>query len=156
MLHSHQQRDVALCVRRICIVGYTGPGFINAVIRRSLGVERSAVGSTGGGESECGEKSGDWQHVRAKCWALCADQLEAGESEGAQKLNALIRLLATREDWRHFVVRMHPATWSRIMPYLDYNLSFPKPGVPMDMDGGPHDDVNTIKVVWREVVRHPY
>lgn len=76
--------------------------------------------------------------------------------EGAQRLNALIRLLATHEDWRHLVVRMHPATWSRIMPYLDYNLSFPKPGVPMDMDGGPHDDASTIEVVWREVVRHPY
>lgn len=75
---------------------------------------------------------------------------------GAQRLNALIRLLATREEWRHFVVRMHPATWSQIMPYLDYNLSFPKPGVPMDMDGGPHDDARTIEVVWREVVRHPY
>ncbi len=75
---------------------------------------------------------------------------------GAQQLNALIRLLATREDWRHFVVRMHPSTWSRIIPYLDYNLSFPKPGVPMDMDGGPHEDPGTIEVVWREVVRHPY
>ncbi len=76
--------------------------------------------------------------------------------EAAQRLNALIRRLATQEDWRHFVVRMHPATWSRIMPYLDYNLSFPKPGVPMDMDGGPHEDASTIEVVWREVVRHPY
>jgi hypothetical protein len=76
--------------------------------------------------------------------------------EGAQQLNALIRRLAAREDWRHFAVRMHPSTWSRIMPYLDYNLTFPKPGVPMDMDGGPHDDVATIEVVWREVVRHPY
>lgn len=76
--------------------------------------------------------------------------------KGAQQLNALIRLLATREDWRHLVVRMHPSTWSRIMPYLDYNLSFPKPGVPMDMDCGPHDDVNTIEVVWREAARHPY
>ena len=75
---------------------------------------------------------------------------------GAQQLNALIRRLAARENWRHFVVRMHPSTWSRIMPYLDYNLSFPKPGVPMDMDGGPHDDADTIEVVWREVVRHPY
>ena len=51
---------------------------------------------------------------------------------------------------------LHPGTWSRIMPYLDYNLSFPKPGVPMDMDGGPHGDISTIEVVWREVVRHPY
>lgn len=76
--------------------------------------------------------------------------------EGAQQLNRLIRLLAAQEDWRHFAVRMHPSTWSRIMPYLDYNLSFPKPGVPMDMDGGPHDDVNTIEVVWRNVARHPY
>ncbi len=74
----------------------------------------------------------------------------------AQELNALIRRLAVEHDWRHLVVRMHPATWSRVMPYLDYNLSFPKPGIPMDMDGGSFDDGSRIEVVYRAVVRHPY
>ena len=77
-------------------------------------------------------------------------------AHGAQELNALIRRLAVTEDWRHMVVRMHPTTWSRVMPYLDYNLSFPKPGIPMDMDGGVFEEVTRIEVVYREVVRHPY
>jgi len=74
----------------------------------------------------------------------------------AQRLNDLVRRIAVDHDWRHLVVRMHPATWSRVMPYLDYNLSFPKPGIPMDMDGGPFEDRERIEVVYREVVRHPY
>jgi hypothetical protein len=74
----------------------------------------------------------------------------------ALRLNQLIRRIAVDHDWRHLVVRMHPATWSQVMPYLDYNLAFPKPGIPMDMDGGVFEDTRRIEVVWREVVRHPY
>jgi hypothetical protein len=74
----------------------------------------------------------------------------------ATQLNHLIRRIAVDHDWRHLVVRMHPSTWRQVMPYLDYNLSFPKPGIPMDMDGGVFEDTRRIEVVWREVVRHPY
>lgn len=136
-------------------MGYAEPSFINAVISRMIEAVGSAVGSTGVGAAECGvdlvmpSREGEVLGVVRRPsggWGV----------ESAQQLNALIRLLAAREDWRHVVVRMHPGTWSRIMPYLDYNLSFPKPGVPMDMDGGLHEDASTIEVVWREVVRHPY
>lgn len=75
---------------------------------------------------------------------------------GALELNRLIRRLTVDHDWRHLVVRMHPATWSQVMPYLDYNLAFPKPGIPMDMDGEVFGDRQRIEVVWRETVRHPY
>jgi hypothetical protein len=75
---------------------------------------------------------------------------------GAMELNRLVRRIAVDHDWRHMVVRMHPATWRQVMPYLDYNLSFPKPGIPMDMDGGEFEDTRRIEVVYREVVRHPY
>lgn len=74
----------------------------------------------------------------------------------ALQLNDLIRRIAVDHDWRHLVVRMHPSTWRQVMLYLDYNLSFPKPGIPMDMDGGTFEDRRRIEVVYREVVRHPY
>jgi hypothetical protein len=76
--------------------------------------------------------------------------------DAAMALNALVRRIAAQHDWRHLVVQMHPSTWRQVMPYLDYNLSFPKPGVPMDMDGGVFEDTGRIDVVYREVVRHPY
>lgn len=75
---------------------------------------------------------------------------------GALQLNRLVRRLAVDHDWRHLVIQMHPATWRQVMPYLDYNLSFPTPGIPMDMDGGIFADRERIDVVYREVVRHPY
>jgi hypothetical protein len=74
----------------------------------------------------------------------------------ALELNSLVRRLAAAHDWRHLVIQMHPATWRQVFPYLDYNLSFPKPGIPMDMDGGLFPDRNRIDVIYREVVRHPY
>jgi hypothetical protein len=74
----------------------------------------------------------------------------------AIRLNDLIRQLAIARDWRHMVVRMHPATWRQVMPYLNYNLSFPKPGIPMDMDAADYDDLQRIEVVYKDVVRHPY
>lgn len=74
----------------------------------------------------------------------------------AQQLNHLVRRIAANHDWRHLVIQMHPATWRQVMPYFDYNLSFPKPGIPMDMDGGLFPDRDRIAVVYREVVRHPY
>lgn len=97
-------------------------------------------------------------NLRQEGELLGAVQRPAGGwgAAGAQELNALIRRLAVTEDWRHMVVRMHPTTWSRVMPYLDYNLSFPKPGIPMDMDGGVFEEVGRIEVIYREVVRHPY
>ena len=76
--------------------------------------------------------------------------------DAATALNALVRRLGAAHDWRHLVVQMHPSTWRQVMPYLNYNLSFPKPGVPMDMDGGVFADTGRIDVVYREVVRHPY
>jgi hypothetical protein len=74
----------------------------------------------------------------------------------ALELNRLARRIAVDYDWQHLVIQMHPATWRQVMPYLDYNLSFPKPGIPMDMDGGIFEDRDRIDVVYREVVRHPY
>ena len=76
--------------------------------------------------------------------------------EEATRLNDLIRQLAVEHDWRHLVVRMHPSTWRQVMPYLNYNLSFPKPGIPMEMDRGVFADTDRIEVAYREVVQHPY
>lgn len=72
------------------------------------------------------------------------------------RLNDLIRLIAVEHDWRHLVVRMHPSTWRQVMPYLNYNLSFPKPGIPMEMDRGVFEDTGRIDLAYREVVKHPY
>jgi hypothetical protein len=74
----------------------------------------------------------------------------------ATRLNDLVRRIAIDHDWRHLVIRMHPATWRQVMPYLNYNLSFPKPGVPMEMDGEPFADTGRIEVAYRDVVKHPY
>ena len=74
----------------------------------------------------------------------------------ATQLNDLVRQIAARHDWRHLVVRMHPATWRQVMPYLTYNLSFPKPGIPMEMDRGVFAETERIEVAYRDVVRHPY
>ena len=74
----------------------------------------------------------------------------------ATRLNDLIRQLAVEHDWRHLVVRMHPSTWRQVMPYLNYNLSFPKPGIPMEMDRGVFADTDRIEVAYRDVVLHPY
>jgi hypothetical protein len=76
--------------------------------------------------------------------------------EAATRLNDLIRQLAANHDWRHLVVRMHPSTWRQVMPYLNYNLSFPKPGVPMEMDRGVFAETDRIEVAYRDVVQHPY
>ena len=76
--------------------------------------------------------------------------------EAATRLNDLIRQLAVAHDWRHLVVRMHPSTWRQVMPYLNYNLSFPKPGIPMEMDGGVFAETDRIEVAYRDVVQHPY
>ena len=77
-------------------------------------------------------------------------------ASAALELNHLVRRIAVNHDWRHLVIQMHPATWQQVMPYLDYNLSFPKPGIPMDMDGGVFADRQRIDVAYREVVRRPY
>lgn len=74
----------------------------------------------------------------------------------ATRLNQLVRSIAARHDWRHLVVRMHPSTWRQIMPYLNYNLSLPKPGIPMEMDRGVFEDTRRIDVAYREVALHPY
>lgn len=42
---------------------------------------------------------------------------------------------------------MHPATWSQLATHLYYNLSFPKPGVPMA--GSHEDDPARVTVVLR-------
>lgn len=76
--------------------------------------------------------------------------------EGATRLNNLVRQLAVAHDWRHFVVRMHPSTWRQVMPYLDYNLSYPKPGIPMEMDRGIFEHADRIEVAYRDEVLHPY
>jgi hypothetical protein len=76
--------------------------------------------------------------------------------EAATRLNDMIRELAVEHDWRHLVVRMHPSTWRQVMPYLNYNLSFPKPGIPMEMDRGVFADTDRIEVAYRDVVQHPY
>lgn len=76
--------------------------------------------------------------------------------DGATRLNDLIRQLAVTHDWRHLVVRMNPSTWRQVMPYLNYNLSFPKPGIPMELDRGVFADTDRIEVAFRDVVRHPY
>ena len=44
----------------------------------------------------------------------------------------MVRQLARVHGWRHLAVRMHPATWSQVAMHLNYNLSFPIPGVRMD------------------------
>lgn len=74
----------------------------------------------------------------------------------ATQLNDLVRRLAVDHDWRHLVVRMHPSTWRAVMPYLNYNLSFPKPGIPMEMDRGVFEETTRIEVAYRDVVQHPY
>jgi len=76
--------------------------------------------------------------------------------EGATRINDLIRQLAVTHDWRHLVVRMHPSTWRQVMPYLNYNLSFPRPGIPMEMDRGVFANTDRIEVAYRDVVLHPY
>ncbi len=76
--------------------------------------------------------------------------------EAAVRLNDLVRQVAAEHDWRHLVVRMNPATWRQVMPYLTYNLSLPKPGIPMEMDGGVFEDKGRIEVAYRDVVKHPY
>jgi hypothetical protein len=77
-------------------------------------------------------------------------------STAALEFNRLVRRIAVDHDWRHLVIQMHPATWRQVMPYLDYNLSFPKPGIPMEMDGGVFEERDRIDVIYRQVVRHPY
>lgn len=62
-------------------------------------------------------------------------------------LNQLVRRLAADHDWRNLVVRMHQSTWNQVAMHLNYNLSFPKPGVPMECQG--FEDPGRIEVVFR-------
>ena len=57
------------------------------------------------------------------------------DQRSASDVNQLVRQLALVHGWRRLVVRMHPATWSQVAMHLNYNLSFPIPGVPMDCAG---------------------
>jgi hypothetical protein len=65
----------------------------------------------------------------------------------ASELNNLVRPIAAAHDWRHLVVRMHQSTWNQVAAYLNYNLSFPKPCVPMDCQG--YEDRGRLEVVHR-------
>jgi hypothetical protein len=58
-----------------------------------------------------------------------------------------VRRIAVAHDWRRLVVRMHQSTWNQVAAYLNYNLSFPKPGVPMDCQG--YEDRGRIEVVYQ-------
>ena len=65
----------------------------------------------------------------------------------ASDVNRVVRQLALVHGWRRLVVRMHPATWSQVAMHLNYNLSFPIPGVRMDCAG--FDDLERIVVAYR-------
>lgn len=96
------------------------------------------------------------EHVDGAVLGVVAKPGAGWGPDAATRLNDLIRQLAAKHDWRHFVERMHPSTWRQVMPYLNYNLSFPKPGIPMEMDRGVFSDPDRIEVAFRAVVQHPY
>jgi hypothetical protein len=66
----------------------------------------------------------------------------------ASALNHLVRQLAAVHSWRRLAVSMHPSAWSQLAMHLNYNLSFPKPGVPMI--GSASDDPRRVAVVLRD------
>ena len=63
----------------------------------------------------------------------------------ASELNHLVRQLAAVHGWQRLAVAMHPSAWSQLAMHLNYNLSFPKPGVPMV--GSPDEDPRRVLVV---------
>jgi hypothetical protein len=65
----------------------------------------------------------------------------------ASVLNDLVRHLAAAHGWQRLAVSMHPSTWRQLAMHLNYNLSFPKPGVPMVGSDG--DDPRRVVVILR-------
>jgi hypothetical protein len=65
----------------------------------------------------------------------------------ASALNDLVRQLAATHGWHRLAVSMHPSVWRQLAMHLNYNLSFPKPGVPMV--GSDDDDPRRVAVILR-------